>query len=137
MFERCIYFNSHVLVRKLNTRWDKAFKAHELPPSHGYLIRLVLDQPGLTQQELANELVLDKSTVARFVGKLESDGWLVRNPSETDLRGKVVMPSSKALGLEQKLTALGDELYSTMCDTIGEDRLKTFVATLRDISTEI
>ncbi len=137
MFERCIYFNSHVLVRKLNVRWEKAFKAHALPPSHGYLIRLVLDQPGLTQQEIANNLVLDKSTVARFVGKLESDGWLVRNPSETDLRGKVVIPSSKALNLERELTVLGDELYATMCDTVGEDRLKTFVATLREISTEI
>lgn len=137
MFERCIYFNSHVLVRKLNTRWDKAFKAHGLPPSHGYLIRLVLGQPGLTQQKTADELVLDKSTVARFVGKLEIGGWLVRNPSETDLRGKMVMPSSKALSLEQELTVLGDELYSTMCDTIGEDRLKYFVVMLRDTSTEL
>ncbi len=137
MFERCIYFNSHVLVRKLNARWDKAFMVHELPPSHGYLIRLVLDQPGLTQQEIANELVLDKSTVARFVGKLESDGWLVRHPSETDLRGKMVTPSQKALDLERELTVLGNELYSTMCDTIGENRLKLFVSTLREISTEL
>lgn len=137
MFERCIYFNSNALVRKINSRWDAAFKVYDIPPSHGYLIRLILSQPGISQQQIAHELALDKSTIARFVNKLELNGWLLRSVSESDSRGKKVMPAEKALALQDDLSALGDQLYATMCNTIGEGRLKSFVSTLREISEKL
>jgi len=52
IFSRCMYFNSNALSRKLNAHWHKAFAQFDLPPSHGYLLRLVLSSPGLSQSKM-------------------------------------------------------------------------------------
>jgi DNA-binding MarR family transcriptional regulator len=75
MFERCLYFNVNSLARKLNARWEQAFAPFNLPPSHGYLLRVVLENPGLTQQKIAEELRLNKSTVTRFISALEKKNY--------------------------------------------------------------
>lgn len=137
MFERCIYFNTNVLARKLNSRWDKAFSRFDLPPSHGYLLRLVLERPGLSQQAIARELRLDKSTVTRFVGKLEESGLLRRAVSREDQREKVVKPTSKALAIQNELELLGDELFELMCKIVGKTKVRKFVASIREIGEQL
>lgn len=137
MFERCIYFNTNALARKLNTRWEQAFSQFNLPPSHGYLLRLVLQHPGISQQEIAEELRLDKSTVTRFITKLEEQGLLTREIAKNDLRGKAIQPTKKALAIKDSLELLGDELYSTMCSVIGKNNIKDFVSKVREISDRL
>ena len=88
MFERCIYFNTNALARKLNALWDEGFAEFGLTPSQGYLLRLVLANPGMTQQSISQELQLNKSTVTRFVNQLEKKSLLQRTSSEGDQRGK-------------------------------------------------
>ena len=60
MFERCLYFNLNALTRRVNKIWGQAFQALGLSPSHAYLLRVVLATPGMTQQEIAAELGLEK-----------------------------------------------------------------------------
>ncbi len=137
MFERCIYFNTNALARKLNARWEKAFSRFDLPPSHGYLLRLVLEYPQLSQREIAKELRLDKSTVARFVGKLEDKGLLRRTKPDKDRRENIVQPTSKALAMQDELASLGDELYASMCEVIGKRKVKKFVSSIREIGDQL
>ena len=137
MFERCLYFNSNTLARKLNHRWEQAFAAFDLAPSHAYLLRLVLAQPGMTQQAIAKELRLDKSTVARFVNKLEVKDLLRRSNSEEDSREKIIIPSPKAAAIHESLESTGDTLYRQMCDALGEDDLKALVRTMRKVSEKL
>ena len=70
MFEKCIYFNTNALVRQINKIWDEAFKPFGLSPSHAYVLRVVLDQPGISMKLLSEELELAPSTVTRFVDSL-------------------------------------------------------------------
>lgn len=137
MFERCLYFNTNALARKLNARWERAFAEFDLSPSHGYLLRVVLETPGLSQREISEELGLEKSTVARFVGKLEKRRLLSRRISAEDQREKTVMPTAKARALYADLEALGDELYQSMCAVVGKRNVNTFVSTIRDISNRL
>lgn len=131
MFERCLYFNTNALARRLNARWEAAFARFDLSPSHGYLLRLVLSEPGLSQQAVADALRLEKSTVARFVAELEKRELLERRPSDADQREKTVHPTPKSLAMKDDLQALGDRLYAAMRDLLGEDELAAFVKTLR------
>lgn len=137
MFERCLYFNTNSLARKLNSLWEKAFSEFDLPPSHAYLLRLVLESPGLTQQEITEELQLNKSTVTRFIAALEKRGFLVREGSTKDQRKNRIRPSPKAIAIQNKLEKLGDELYSSMCSTIGQEDVESFVKAARNISKKI
>ena len=137
MFERCLYFNTNALARKLNSVWENAFAQFDLPPSHAYLLRLVLESPGLTQQELARELRLNKSTVARFVAALEKKKLLVREDTESDQREKKVKPSRKAVSIHRDLEKLGNDLYSSMCSSIGKKNVEAFVKAARSINEKL
>jgi len=137
MFSRCMYFNSNALSRKLNAHWNKAFARFDLPPSHGYLLRLVLSNPGLSQQSISDELILEKSTITRFLVNLENKGLLERREDEDNIRKKCVYPSEKALALQAELELLGDELYGAMCEKFGEEDTVEFVKSLRKFAAQL
>ena len=137
MFERCLYFNTNSLARNLNSIWEKKFSQLSLPPSHAYLLRLVLQTPGLTQQEITKELRLNKSTVTRFIFALEKKGLLERKETIEDQRQRIVIPTEKALSLHQELEMLGDELYSSVCETLGRDVVESFVKTARLLNEKL
>ena len=134
MFERCLYFNSNALARKLSRHWETAFKAYGLAPSHGYLLRLILEKPGSTQQLLADEMLLERSTIARFLDRLEEKGLVQRSVSDDDPRIKVIAPTPAALQLQDDLRALGDQLYRSMCGKFGANRVARIVKDMREIS---
>lgn len=134
MFERCLYFNSNALARKLSRHWEAAFKEYDLAPSHGYLVRLILEKPGSTQQQLADEMLLERSTIARFLDRLEEKGLVVRSVSDDDPRIKVIAPTPAALQLQDDLRALGDQLYQSMCGKFGANRVARIVKDMREIS---
>ena len=136
-FERCIYFNTNALARKLNARWDAAFAKFDLAPSHGYLVRLVLAEPGQSQQALANEMRLERSTVTRFITHLEKKGLLERRASPESEREKAIYPTKQALAIQADLEALGDELYATMCQTLGKKNVQAFVASIRETAEKL
>ncbi len=137
MFERCLYFNTNALPRKLNNRWEQAFARFGLTPSQGYLLRVVLERPGLSQQELADELRLEKSTITRFLKALEKKGFVKRSVVSGNARQKAIFPQPGAMGMKGELEALGDELYAGICAALGEDNVKSFVAMSRQMAQSL
>ena len=128
MFERCLYFNLNALNRRVNNIWEQAFDEFELSPSHAYLLRAVLTEPGMTQQSIAQELKLEKSTITRFIGALERKGLLVRIKSGREQR---VYPAKAAKRIQTELEAQGNSLYQQMIETLGKDALVKLVGDLR------
>jgi len=137
LFSRCMYFNSNALTRKLNSRWDQAFAKFDLSPALGYLLRLVLASPGLSQQQIAGELNLEKSTVTRFLVRMENKQLIRRVESKTDPRQNIVYPTNIALDMQKDLETLGNDLYTSMCEKIGEKNVENFVASLKEITNKL
>lgn len=134
MFERCLYFNVNALARRVNTIWDEAFAEFDLSPAHAYLLRLLLEKPGLTHTQITTELKLEKSTVTRFVSVLEGKQLLKR---ERQGREVLVYPTTKAKKLQQQLSVKGDELYQKMIDSMGKSELTTLVSELRNTGNSL
>ncbi|MFO7538210.1 MAG: MarR family transcriptional regulator [Chloroflexota bacterium] len=138
MFERCLYFNSNALVRKVNHIWKDAYNEVRLSPSHAYLLRLVLAQPGLSQIAIAEELNLDKSTITRFLNKLETEEYVKRTVAvNRSTREQNIYPTEKARQLHTQLEEIGDTLYTIMLAEIGDDDLRQLVNNLRDTATKL
>ena len=132
MFERCLYFNVNALARKVNRLWDDAFKEFDLSPSHAYLLRLVLAEPGMTAKQIAAELKLEKSTITRFLNVLEDRQLIQRKSSISgDAREQAIYPARAAKLLAHKLEATGELLYQEMLQGIGDKALKALVQNLR------
>jgi len=75
MFERCLYFNTTALARVVEREWAAAFKPFGLTPPQGFLLRLVLGRPGLSQYQLATELTIARPTATRLLDNYIAGRW--------------------------------------------------------------
>lgn len=137
MFDRCLYFNLNVLTRTVNRIWEETFQRLGLPPSHAYLLRLVLGEPGITQKHVAQALGLAPSTVTRFVDALAAKGLLERGPNAADARESALYPTAAGQALEAELDATGQALFQRMRSTLGAKRFDQLVTTLREAQTTV
>lgn len=131
MFDRCLYFNTNVLARKVDKLWAQAYGELGLAPAHAYLLRLVLEKPGLVQRDIAQELSLEKSTITRFIDKMVAEDYLYRTTTKDSLREQAVYPTEKAIALKDKLNETGNRLYKKMQALLNEDELKSMVGKIK------
>ena len=129
MFERCLYFNLNALARRLNRLWEEAFRAHGLSAPQGYLLRAVLEQPGISHKGLAEALVLEKSTVTRFVNALEKRGLVAREPGAG--REVAVTPTDEARALAAELETDAKRLNKTLRKRLGKKETRELVERLQ------
>lgn len=133
MFEECLYFNSNTLARTVSRIWAEAYHQVKLSPPHAFLLRVVLTKPGLFPRELADELNLSRSTITRFLDRLEKRDLLVRKPAGKDGRELRVFPTKASKEIQQKLDDIGENLTTLMTEIIGQDELSQLVDSLREI----
>lgn len=138
MFDRCLYFNINHLAWVVNRRWDEAFKEFGLSSSHAYLLRVVLAKPGLTQKEIGDILLLDKSTITRFINALEKKKLIKRSTlGGADAREQRVIPSPAAMKIHEALEQSGQSLYEEMRKTLGRADLQQLVALAKAASNKL
>ena len=86
--------------------------------------------PGRSQEELARELCLDKSTVARVIAYLEKHGYITRISNEADKRQYLVYPTEKMLDVFPKVRAANMEWNKHIQAGISQEDLEVFFKVL-------
>ena len=104
--------------------------ANDLQSSHYAFILAICREPGRSQEELARELCLNKSTVARTLNSLEEKGYISREPLPTDKRQFSVYPTEKMLGILPEVKSASIEWMNLLSEGSPEDELKTFNSVL-------
>ena len=92
------------IMRKINlvSRCQTLYLADQLrdtgigPCHHSYLLTIAR-RPGISQEELAKEICVNKSSVARNLANLENQGYIERKSSPQDKRVLQVYPTEKLL----------------------------------------
>jgi DNA-binding MarR family transcriptional regulator len=105
--------------------------AVDLLPSHYAFILAICHRPGRSQDELARELCLNKSTVARKLSSLEEKGYLYRTPDSDDRRQLFVYPSEKMQAVLPEIQAASEEWMRVLCEGIAQEELDVFDSVLR------
>jgi MarR family transcriptional regulator, temperature-dependent positive regulator of motility len=103
MFEQCLYFNTTALARLLEKQWAIAFKPFDLTPPQAFMLRVVLEAPGLSPGEVAKTMAIARPTATRALDGLELKGFIHRSVSEHDGREAFVFPTKAALAIEDAL----------------------------------
>lgn len=67
-----------------------------LKSCHASYLDTICRCPGITQDQLARRIFINKSNVARQLAVLEEDGFVERRPSPEDKRAIQVFPTRKA-----------------------------------------
>jgi DNA-binding MarR family transcriptional regulator len=131
MFDHCLYFNTTSLARVVEREWTKAFKPFGVTPSQGFLLRLVLAQPGLSQFEIAGELTISRPTATRLIDGLEKMNLVERRAAEHDGRHWSVFPTRKAMEMEEAINAASGAVTRRIQQTIGRETFADTVGKVR------
>ena len=108
----------------------KMICSEDLNSSHYAFALAICHKPGRSQEELARELCLNKSTVARSLNSLEEKGYILRTPLPSDKRQFSVHPTDKMLAAIPKIRQVSDEWMNLLSEGISEDDLATFNSVL-------
>ena len=116
--ECCLYFTANSLSRYINELAEKAFATTGLAPSYSYLMMLVVDKPGQSQNELSHQMNLKPSTMTRFVEKLKQ-----RELVFTSQEGRTVYvhPTEKGREFRPLIDQALKRLYDMYCEVLGEE----------------
>ena len=104
--------------------------AGDMHPSHYAFALAICREPGRSQEELAKELCLNKSTVARAVGCLEEKGYVKRSALPTDKRQFSVHPTDKMLSILPEIKKASVEWRELLSEGIAEEELEIFNSVL-------
>lgn len=102
----------------------------ELSPLHHSLVLAICREPGRSQDELAKDICIDKSGVARALASLEEKGFVERKTDPENKRKTLVFPTEKLLekiSSVRKITADWNKLVS---EGISEEEFAVFQSVL-------
>lgn len=86
-----------------------------LKACHASYLTEICAAPGISQDQLASRICINKSNVARQAAILEEDGFITRIPSPSDKRIMQLFPTQKTLELLPQITQIlsGVEIFLT------------------------
>ncbi len=131
MFDYCLYFNTTALARVLEREWTKAFGPFGLTPAQAFMLRVILEKPGLLQHELAEEMVISRPTATRTLDGLQQKGLVVRATTAHDGREFALQPTAKAKALKEKINAASGAITQRLKRELGPDEFAHTVAKVR------
>ena len=73
---------------------------------HASYLTEICAHPGISQDQLAKLICINKSNVARQAATLEEEGFLTRTPSPTDKRIMELHPTQKTLDLLPQIAGI-------------------------------
>ena len=93
------------------TRCGAQYRTDRLAPMglkacHASYLMEICAHPGISQDQLAKRICINKSNVARQAASLEEDGFVTRIPSATDKRIMELHPTQKTLDLLPEISCI-------------------------------
>jgi MarR family transcriptional regulator, organic hydroperoxide resistance regulator len=133
-YSKCLYFTSNALARKIEKLAIESWKSVDLSPSHGYLLMLLLQEPGMQPGNIAAQMQLTPSTITRLIEKLESKKLVVRTTE-----GKItnVYPSPKAKEMRSELYVCVAKFSESYGHVLGKDETIKLVQSMNKISDKL
>ncbi|MES2149364.1 MAG: MarR family transcriptional regulator [Pseudomonadota bacterium] len=133
MFDQCLYFNTTALARQLEREWSVAFKPFELTPPQAFMLRAVLDRPGLPQCDLADALAIARPTATRALDGLAAKGLIERRHSAGDGRESVIHPTAAACKLKLGLNQASAQVTARLKLVLGAGAFSNAVASVKQV----
>ncbi len=127
----------HKLMRRINAisrcaalfRTER-YKDSELYQNHNTYIITICKNPGLTQEQLASRIYINKSNVARQLAHLEQHGFIERRQLEKDKRVLLVYPTEKAQDILPFVMDINREWNEYITEGFTEEELDQFTLML-------
>ena len=104
--------------------------AADIQTGHYAFVLVICRMPGCSQEDIAKELCINKSTVARNLGYLEERGYVTRNSLPNDKRQFSVYPTEKALAVLPEIRNASAEWHTLLSEGVSDEELGVFNSVL-------
>ena len=114
-------------------RCGAQYKADRLVPMglkgcHASYLTEICAHPGISQDQLAKRICINKSNVARQAATLEEEGFVTRTPSATDKRIMELHPTQKTLDLLPQISSVLKEWETCITGDLTAEELDLMAA---------
>ena len=109
-------------------------KDESLLPWHYNYVLPICFHPGLTQEQLARHVCMDKYNVTRHLAKLEAGGYVERRPGETDKRFMQVYPTPLLEALLPKVREINRDWSDYILEGFSPEEIGALEETLLKIA---
>jgi len=113
---------------------SRSFIAYGIGAGQLGFLSVLYQKDGISQDELAQKLNMDKTTTARAVQKLEEMGFVKRRPGEQDRRINLVFLSQKALDIQPHIKSTMQAWTEILVQGFTEDERDLLLKMLKKIS---
>lgn len=110
--------------------------AEDLQSGHYAYALAICRESGRSQEELAKELCVNKSTVARNLNYLEEKGYISRQPLPNDKRQFSVFPTEKMFAVLPEIKTASNEWMTLLSEGIPQSELDIFDSVLSRMETK-
>ena len=131
---KCLYFTANALARKVEKLAIDSWKDVNLPPSHAYLLMLVIEDAGIQPGTLSEQLQLTPSTISRLIEKLEEKKLVVRI---TEGKQTNVYPTPKARELSHVLNKCLTKFYESYTAILGKEESRNLIRDMNKVSDQL
>jgi DNA-binding MarR family transcriptional regulator len=109
---------------------NNKISAKDLQTGHYAFVLAICREPGRSQEEIAKELCINKSTVARNLNCLEEKGYISRSFLPNDKRQFSVYPTEKMLAVLPEVKKASAEWMMLLSEGISQHELDIFNSVL-------
>lgn len=128
-----------VLYRYGQRYFNQRLKSLSLPLEVGQLpfIMQVYRNPGITQDGISANAVMDKGTTAKAVKQLEKSGLILRETDPNDRRMNHIYPTQKALDIQEQILMIITELHEILYKGLSESEITIAISLLSKMKSNI
>lgn len=116
------------LVRDITevTRCGSQYRTEQLAPlglkgCHASYLQEICAEPGISQDQLARRICINKSNVARQIAVLEEDGFVLRKSSPCDKRIMELYPTERTLQLLPRIQSILSDWENWLTQDLSEE----------------
>jgi DNA-binding MarR family transcriptional regulator len=127
--QNCACFNVRKSARVITKHYDDALQSLELKPTQFTILAILSSVDSITVTDLADYMILDRTTLTRNLRPLEKQGMIKTGAGE-DRRKRMISLSKKGLNILKEAIPLWTQAQKEITKYMGSNRFANFLTEL-------
>lgn len=132
-----IHSNFSIIYRHGRMMHDRAMREFGLSGQQMVYLRFVFENPGVSQEDIANFMMIDKGAVAKGIKDMTAKGFLRREQNQEDKRAYCLYVTDKALRICREGREESKRVEKKITAGLTPEELKSFTRVLAKITDNI
>ena len=112
---------------------NKTVQFDGITANHHAFMLFIANHKGCSQEEIAKELCINKSTVTRSIDQLEKSGYVKRIPNINDKREYLIFPTEKFEQILPSIRNASNNWNMAISEDIPDEEIEIFYSVLSRI----